>query len=418
MRMPHSNMSEMRTTPDVPWSGIDRPRTYHASHAGEWIVLALFAVMPIATGLDIWFQMGWASPVGRALCLGLVLVAAAWGWAFHAGRIAMRTLVYREGLAVVHGPWRWYLPWADVKRLLERSQVVDGRRVRWVVAEARDGRRLQVRDDRVADYERFRADVNAVYQAWRDQANDSEARWATWSQRHFAARELPGPTRWLRYVAVAITVVGVYLVSQVPQAVAFGALLIAVGMFSGAARASEWLRQQTVVVDAQGVEAHRRLRSRRLRWETVTRVERRHHPLSPFVVVPAAIAHALRTLVRRPNSWTAGSRWVSHAPEDLLFRGGGRQIRVRLHRVEDPGEFVEATDLFMRIAQRRATATSSPTAATARPTRRFVEPPADVQPPLPDEPPIPYDDRPSRDGRGSVRPRTIMERPEVPGELP
>ena len=353
------------------WLGESRARVYRARHGGDWLVLALFAVMPFATGISIWLQLGWQSATGRAAFWGLALVAVALAWAIYASRIAVRILVSHDGLAIRHGPRRWHLAWSEVNRLLERSQLLEDQRYRWVVAEAHDGRRLQVREDRVADYPRFRADVYAAYQEWREQSGSLGARWASRSSGLLIERELPGGSRWLGSFAVAALAVGVYLWTLIPAVRLVGAALLAGGALTAGARAGVWLRQQTVAVDGEGIEAHRRLRSRRLEWNVVSRVERRRHPLGPWVVALARAVRRAGELLGRPNPWTGGSPWAPRVPEELILRGTGRQLRIRLDRLEHPDDLVAQVDRYTRALRRRATA-AMPPSAPGRPTKRLA----------------------------------------------
>jgi hypothetical protein len=343
------------------WLGGTSPRVYRSSHLGDWLVLALFAVMPLATGLDIWLQLGWSNVTGRAAFGGLFLVAVGLAWAIYAYRIAIRVLVSLDGLAIHHGPRRWYLPWEEVNRLLERSQARDDQRYRWVVLEARDGRRLQVREDRVDDYARFRADVYAAYQAWREQSDDPDVRWTTWGGGLLVEREVSSPARWLGYLAVAGLAPGLYLRLLIPGAALPGVLLLACGALAACAGAGAWLRRQTVAVDAHGIEAHHRLGSIRLEWDTISRTERKRHPLGPAAVALAAALRTASILLRRPNPWTGGSPWLPRVPEELILRGAGRQIHVRLDRLEHPDAVLAQVEFYLRAAQQRAAQAPRPT---------------------------------------------------------
>jgi hypothetical protein len=358
------------------WLGESRARVYRGRHGGDWLVLALFAVMPLATGISIWLQLGWHSATGRAAFWGLALFATALAWAIYASRIAVRILVSHDGLAIRHGPRRWSLAWSEVSRLLERSQLLEDQRYRWVVAETRDGRRLQVREDRVADYPRFRADVYAAYQEWREQSGSFGARLASRSSGLLIERELPGGSRWLAYVAVAALAMGIYLWTMIPAARLVGAALVAGGVLTAGARASAWLRRQTVAVDGDGIEVHHRLQSRRLEWDAVSRVERRRHPLGQGVVALAGAVRRASDLLGRSNPWTGGSPWAPRVPEGLILRGAGRQIRIRLDQLEHPDVLVAQVDRFTRVRRRRTTA-AMPPSAPGRPTKRLA--------PLPDD---------------------------------
>lgn len=360
------------------WSERDPARVYRGHHGADWLVLALFTAMPVATGASIWLQLGGQSATGRATFWGLALFALALGWAIYATRIAVRVLVSSDGLAVRHGPARWYLPWVEVHRLLERSQLVDGQRYRWVVVEARDGRRLQVREDRVADYPRFRADVNAAYHQWRDRSAGIDARWARRGEELLIDQEKRGRARWLRSFAPAALAVGIYLWALIPAARLVSAAFLAGGMLAFGAVAGAWLARQTVAVDGEGIETRRRLRSTRLEWHALARVERRRRPLGPAAV---ALARAIRTagnLLGRPNPWTGGSPWSPRMPEDLIVRGAGRQIRIRLDRLEHAEELVAQVEVYARAMQRPLSDAIRPP-VRGRPTQRLA--------PLPDDGP-------------------------------
>jgi hypothetical protein len=65
-------------------------------------------------------------------------------------------------------------------------------------------------------------------------------------------------------------------------------------------------------------------------------------------------------------------------PEDLIVRGAGRQIRIRLDRLEHAEELVAQVEVYARALQRPVSGTMRP-AGRGRPTQRLA--------PLPDDEP-------------------------------
>ncbi len=202
----------------------DGKRTYRVKHRNDWLILLFFAALPVATGLNVWYEVGWSSSTGRALFLGFLFLSALWAAAFYAVKIAIRMVISPSGLTVAHGPWQGHMAWWEISRLLERTRPGSGRRYRWLVAEAGDGRRLQIRDDAVADYERFLADVHAMYRDWREQTTQIGMQVQVQRGVPYTTKEQPKSLVWLGSAAIVLALPGLYLWQAVPHAALVGPL--------------------------------------------------------------------------------------------------------------------------------------------------------------------------------------------------
>src|SRR5690349_6404878 len=92
-------------------------RVYRGARRNDWLVLAFFAALPLLTGLDIGYELGWSTQSGRvALLLGLVL-AVLWAVIYYALKIAVAVRVSAAEISVHLGPWHRAMAWRDVARL-------------------------------------------------------------------------------------------------------------------------------------------------------------------------------------------------------------------------------------------------------------------------------------------------------------
>ena len=341
----------------------ERTSIYAPPNGGDWLWLGLLALVLLGNGVYVWHQLGFTNHVGRAVFFGLLLLALYWGALIYTFKLSVAVWVGPQGLSVVRGPWRTELSWADIGRLTERTLASNGRRYRWVVALARDGRFLHIREDLVGDYPHFRLEVYERYRLWSDHGGT----WGTTGGGPFSATEtVSGELRWWSIGGVALALPGVYLALLLPEAGLAGPALMAVALLCGVLGLRARLRRQTYTVDSKAVQVKGAFRRpMRLMWNEIARVERTRHAFSGVIRVAIVVGRGLLALVARTDTRIASFAWSPRVPEYLMLRGGGRQVRVRLHRVANPDELLAWVEFYERMARRRRTA-----APATEPVRR------------------------------------------------
>ncbi|HEV8192101.1 MAG TPA: hypothetical protein VGP82_11555, partial [Ktedonobacterales bacterium] len=100
----------------------DRDSVYHAPRGGDWLVLALLIAVLVGNGLYVWHQFGWDSRPGRAIFFGLVLICLFWSALVYTFKLSVNIRVGPHGFNLVRGPWNTQLAWAEISRLVERSE--------------------------------------------------------------------------------------------------------------------------------------------------------------------------------------------------------------------------------------------------------------------------------------------------------
>ena len=169
---------------------------------------------------------------------------------------------------------------------MERMQPLDGRRYRWVVAIARDGRRISVREDAIGDYARFRREAYERYRVWRDHGGT----WgATGSGPFIATERIRDEGRWWAFAAALIALPGVYFAVLLPETNPLGYALLAIALLCLAALALALLQRQAYTIDQRAVESRSLLKRSRLTWGEVTKVERTRHPVSGIILSGVAL---------------------------------------------------------------------------------------------------------------------------------
>ena len=154
----------------------DSEAVYYGSRAGDAMLLALVVGVLLINGVILWRQLGPARiTCATPVFFGLLLLSAYWAALVYTFKLSVSARIGPHGLAVVRGPWRTELAWREVDRLVERAQASQGTRYRWVIAYARDGRQLSIREDMVANYARFRFEVYERYRLYQDHGGT----WAT-----------------------------------------------------------------------------------------------------------------------------------------------------------------------------------------------------------------------------------------------
>src|SRR5260370_1858667 len=197
----------------------DRESAYYGPRSGDALLLALVIGVLLINGVILWRQLGPSQEhVRRAVFFGLLLLCIYWAAVVYTFKLSVSVQIGPHGLAIVRGPWRTELAWREVARLVERVQTTRGQRYRWVIVLARDGRRLQIREDMVASYQRFRYEVYERYRLWQDHGGT----WATGGSGPFTAREMvAGKIVWWLVLGGVVLPPGLYLTLLPPAQTGF-----------------------------------------------------------------------------------------------------------------------------------------------------------------------------------------------------
>ncbi len=346
----------------------DRESAYHGTWSGDAMLLGLVVGVLLVNGVIIWNQLGPGQEhVRRALFFGVLLVSMFWAAFVYTFKLSVSVRVGPHGLAIVRGPWRTELPWREVTRLVERIQTHRQQRYRWVVALARDGRRLQVREDMVADYGRFRYEVYERYRLWQDHGGT----WGTAGGGPFMAREvISGRVTWWSMLAVLFLLPGLYFTVLLPETGLVGPILLALGIAAGVLAVQVVLGRQSYTVDARSLKAAGPLRTLDLAWRDVSRVERLRHPFSGALEASIKAGRFALALAARTDPRVESFAWYPRVPEYLALRGTGRQVRIALHRVARPDELLAWVEFYERVGRRSAEQARRPSSvASGRPAR-------------------------------------------------
>ncbi|MGH2516027.1 MAG: hypothetical protein ACRDHP_10270 [Ktedonobacterales bacterium] len=345
----------------------DHERAFYGSRTGDWLLLGLMVVILLGNGAYIWHQTGAGSHVGRAAFFGLLLLCVLWSALVYTFKLSVCVRVGPQGLSVVRGPWRTELNWREMSRLTERTQMIQGQRYRWLVALARDGRKMQIRDDMVDDYARFRIEVYERYRLWRDHGGT----WGTTGGGPYSAREtLAGQTFWAAVGAGTLALPAVYFLALLPETDPLGWLLLLLAGLCALASGRGVLRRTTYTVDAKALEARQKTGALRLAWRDVAKVERTRHAFGGAIAASIGLGRFALKLAARTDGRVESFDWAPRVPEYLTLRGGGHQVRVRLHRLERPDELLAWVEFYERVGRRGAE--SEPVRRTGGPTRRLA----------------------------------------------
>ncbi len=359
----------------------DRDTAYYAPRLGDWLLLGILVVIFLGNGAYIWRQMGADSHAGRAIFFGLLLLSVLWATLVYTFKLSVCVRVGPQGMSLVRGPWRTELAWRDVARLTERSQVRDGQRYRWLVALARDGRRMQVRDDMVLDYPRFRVEVYERYRLWTDHGGT----WGTTNGGPYSATEvLSGQTTGYAVGAVALGLPGLYFATLLPETNPLGVALLVVALVSGALCARGVLRRQAYTVDGQMIVVRRPFHVLRLPWRDVARVERTRAAFGGAMRAGIAAGRVALRLAARTDRRVESFDWSPRIPEYLILRGAGHLARIRLHRLPRPDEMLAWVEFYDNVARHaaasapRRTGRPSPSVAALPAPQPMADAPADL----------------------------------------
>lgn len=339
----------------------DRDRVYRAPNGGDWLMVVLLVAILLANGFLVWHQLGQGNQVGRAVFFGFLLLALFWTVGVYVFKLSLSARVGPHGLSIVRGPWRTDLLWAEVARLAERTESEDGSRHRWVVAQTYDGRRLQVREDMVTDYQRFRLEIYERYRQWEEHGGT----WGTAETGPFTTADRIGTERtcWL-LAAGALLLAGSYFLLLVPGTLLAGLALLLLGLGALGMGVRAMLERQRYVVGPRLIASSRPFRpALTLEWGEVARVDRSRHPFGWLMRVAILLGKGVLGLAARTDGRVRMFSWSPGAPEYLTVRGAGRQIRIRLHRLERPDELLAWVEYYERQGRRPA---SQPRESQAR----------------------------------------------------
>ncbi|MEO7000410.1 MAG: hypothetical protein ABI068_01225 [Ktedonobacterales bacterium] len=327
---------------------VDRDSVFPTPRTGDWILLGFLSLVLLGNGLFIWSRLGWGDHVGRAAFFGLALLCVFWAAIVYTFKLSVSVRVGPQGISITRGPWRMELRWSDVSRLMERAQALNGRRYRWVVAQARDGRRVQVREDMVNDYARFRVEVYERYRLWRDHGGT----WGTTGGGPFTARELIGDeVTWLLIGLVMSALPGLYFVLLLPETNPLGYALLLITLICAFFSVRALVRRQTYTVDNKAISSRALLGGSRMTWHEITRVERTRHPVGGIFRQLVGVGGFAVGIAARSDAGIRTFAWQPRVPEYLTLRGGGHQVRVRLHHLRRPDELLAWVEFYDQVAR-------------------------------------------------------------------
>lgn len=340
----------------------ERDSVFRAPGGGDWIMLGLVAAGLLGTGLYDWLRLGVGDHTGRAVFFGLALVAVFWGALVYMFKLSVSVLVGPRGISLVRGPWRTELPWRDTARLVERTDADGGQRFRWVVVMARDGRELRVREDMVANYMRFRAEVYERYLLWRDHGGT----WGASGTGPFVATDIVGNSiAWWLFAGALVLLPGLYFTILLPETGLVGFVLIGLTALCCLTALLTFLGRQTYRVGPKEITRKRPAQPvTHLTWRTVSRIDRARHPAGGLIRVAIAIGRLLMAIASRTDSRFKSFAWSPRVPEYLILRGEGRHVRIRLHRLSRPDEMLAWVEYYERIGRQRAENPSRPGVAS------------------------------------------------------
>lgn len=349
----------------------DHDTAYYVPRMGDWLLLGILVVIFLGNGVYIWLKMGANSHGGRAIFFGLLLLCVLWAAIVYTFKLSVCVRVGPQGMSVVRGPWRTELAWRDVARLTERTQLRDGQRFRWLVALARDGRRMQIRDDMVLDYQRFRVEVYERFRLW----NDHGGTWGTTGGGPYSATELlSGQTTWWTVGAAALGLPGIYFWTLLPETNPLGFVLTAGAIVCGAMSLRSVLARQSYVVDGKAITVSRPFRTICLPWREVARVERTRTAFGGAIQAGIVAGQLALKLAARTDGRVESFDWSPRIPEYLILRGAGHLARIRLHRLERPDEMLAWVEFYDNVSRHAAERSPRRTGVPAQSLAMLPEP--------------------------------------------
>lgn len=335
----------------------DRESVFHAPRAGDVALLGVLVVVLVGCGAWIWRQLGVNSEGGRAFFFGLLLICVYWCVLVYTLKLSLSVRVSPRSVSVGRGPWRVEIRWIELTRLMERMQTLDGRRYRWVIALARDGRRISVREDGIGDYARFRREVYERYRLWRDHGGT----WGATGSGPFIAREMVrDEAQWWAVGALMIALPGLYFTLLLPETNPLGYALLACAVACLVMLARAFLLRQTYTIERPYIETRSALKRTRLTWGEITKVERTRHPVGGIILAVVALGRLTLRLASRSDTGIRSFAWSPRVPEYLILRGGGRQARIKLHRLMQPDELLAWIEFYDQVRRSSAASRTRP----------------------------------------------------------
>ncbi|HKD77509.1 MAG TPA: hypothetical protein VKB76_18530, partial [Ktedonobacterales bacterium] len=239
-------------------------RVYYTIDWGGWMLLVVLTAIVLATGLSIraglygaHYQA--AGDVAMVIAGGIALL---WSGFLFSFRVTSRAIITSDGLTIVHGAWRHQIPWTDVERVSEWSTMTDGMREHWMALWSIDGMRLQIRQDLVGNYAKFRTDVMrslAGYQTPPDSVTDLEHPLVLIEDR---AVQISG---WGTLAGVC-GVSGLLIWEFLPHIAPLGAVLAASGGVCLVVTLGLALFRQKLIIGAMGVVSRRGISTQHIPW--------------------------------------------------------------------------------------------------------------------------------------------------------
>ncbi len=338
----------------------ERESIFHAPRSGDVALLGVLIAVLLGNGAWIWRQLGADSHVGRAVFFGLLLLCVYWCAIVYTFKLSLSVRISPRSVSVVRGPWHIEIRWNELTRLMERMQTLDGRRYRWVIALARDGRRISVREDAILDYAHFRREAYERYRLWRDHGGT----WGATGSGPFLAREtVRDEAQWWLIGAAMIALPGLYFTLLLPETNPLGYLLLALAVGCLVMMARVFLLRQSYTIERQYIEARSAVKRTRLSWTEVSKVERMRHPVGGVILSGVALGRLALRLASRGDAGIRSFAWSPRVPEYLILRGGGRQARIRLHRLMQPDELLAWIEFYDQVRRSASATRSRPTSA-------------------------------------------------------
>lgn len=340
----------------------ERESVFTTPRAGDVALLGVLVAVLLGNGVWIWRQLGADSHAGRAVFFGLLLLCVYWCAIVYTFKLSLSARLSPRSVSVVRGPWHVEIRWSELARLMERIQALDGRRYRWIIAIAHDGRRISVREDAIADYARFRREAYERYRVYRDHGGT----WGATGSGPFIAREtIRDEARWWAIGALMVALLGLYFSLLLPETNPLGYALLAIAVICLVMLIRAFLLRQRYTIDRSAIEARTALRRTRLTWAEISKVERTRHPVGGVILASVALGRLILRLASRGDSGIRSFAWAPRVPEYLTLRGGGRQARVRLHHLMQPDELLAWIEFYDTVRRSASGARSRPTAGAA-----------------------------------------------------
>ncbi len=239
-------------------------RVYYSIDWGGWVLLGVITAVVLATGITVRAGLyGAKYPVVGDMAMVITGgIALLWAGFLCSFRVTSRAIITSDGLTIVHGAWRHQIPWTDVERVSEWSTLTDGMREHWMALWSIDGMRLQIRQDLVGNYAKFRTDVMrslAGYQTPPDSVTDLEHPLVLMEDR---AAQIGG---WGTLTGVCGGS-GLLIWEFLPHITPLGMALTAVGVVCLAITLGLALFRQKLIVGAMGVVSRRGIVTVQIPW--------------------------------------------------------------------------------------------------------------------------------------------------------